>query len=100
MGKGLGDHALGAVGNISAFMFGIINFMFVYRNAVQGMGKPLFPMISGVAEMGMRIFVIVMFLHKIGFKAAAYAEVLAWAGALLVNFVAYQIVIKSKLLKI
>lgn len=42
----------------------------------------------------------VMFLHKNGFKAAAYAEVLAWAGALLVNFVAYQIVIKGKLRKI
>ena len=85
---------------VSGSMFWIINFMFVYRNAVQGMGKPLFPMISGVVEMVMRIFVIVMFLHKIGFKAAAYAEVSAWAGALLVNFVAYQIVIKKKLQKV
>ncbi len=81
---------------VSGSMFWIINFMFVYRNAVQGMGKPLLPMISGVVEMVMRIFVIVMFLHQIGFKAAAYAEVSAWAGALLVNFVAYQIVIKKK----
>ncbi len=81
---------------ISGSMFLIINFMFVYRNAVQGMGKPLFPMISGVVEMGMRIFVIVTFLSRIGFKAAAYAEVSAWFGALLVNYVAYQIVIKKK----
>ena len=90
----------GAYLRISGSMFWIINFMFVYRNAVQGMGKPLFPMISGVVEMVMRIFVIVMFLPKIGFNAAAYAEVSAWVGALLVNFVAYQIVIKNKLQKV
>lgn len=81
---------------ICGSMFFTLNFLFIYRSAVQGMGKPFVPMCSGLLEMGLRSLVIVLFLSRIGFEATAYAEVIAWGGALLVNVIAYLIVIKKK----
>lgn len=69
-----------------------VDFLFIFRNAVQGMGRPLVPMISGIVEMLMRILVIVVGIESFGFKATAYAEVVAWFGALALNFTAYCVI--------
>ncbi len=68
-----------------------VNMLFVFRNAVQGMGKPFLPMISGILEMFIRIFIISYFIGKIGFAATAYAEIGAWIGAFLVNIFAFYL---------
>jgi len=81
---------------ISGSMFFTLNFLFIYRSTLQGMGKPFIPMCSGLLEMGMRILVIMLFIHRIGFEATAYAEVVAWIGALGLNFVAYLTVMRKK----
>ena len=81
---------------ICGSMFFLLNFLFVFRSAVQGMGKPLIPMCSGLLEMLLRVLVIVFFLPKIGFLATAYAEVIAWAGALLLNFVTYFVLRRER----
>lgn len=75
---------------ICGFSFILLNLLFIYRNAVQGMGKPFIPMLSGFAEMGLRIIVIALCIPLIGFKAAAFAETVAWTGAFLLNFGAYR----------
>jgi Na+-driven multidrug efflux pump len=66
-----------------------VDCLFVVRSGVQGMGKPMLPMVSGILEMVLRIVVISYLIGKIGFKATAYAEVSAWFGALLVNTYAF-----------
>lgn len=66
-----------------------VDMLFVIRSGCQGMGKPLVPMISGIAEMALRIGVIVLFVPRLGFNAAAFAEIAAWTGALLMNSIAY-----------
>ncbi len=68
-----------------------LNILFIVRAAVQGMGKPMLPMISGILEMVLRVFVISVFIGSIGFKATPYAEISAWIGALLVNMYALYI---------
>lgn len=65
-----------------------LNVLFTVRSCVQGMGKPMMPMISGIMEMILRIFVISFFIGRVGFQAAAYAEIAAWSGALLINLYA------------
>ena len=60
------------------------------------MGKPFVPMCSGLLEMVVRILVIILLLPRIGFRATAYAEVLAWLGAVLVNLGAYLKDIRKK----
>lgn len=71
----------------------LLNIMFVIRNCVQGMGYPIIPMCSGILEMVLRIAIIVLFLPRIGFSAAGYAETAAWSGALVLNLIAYILAI-------
>jgi len=76
-----------------------VDVLFVMRGAVQGMGKPMLPMASGVLEMVLRTFVISYFIGRIGFKAAAYAEISAWIGALSVNSYAFYLAMREAVLK-
>lgn len=66
-----------------------VDMLFVVRSGVQGMGKPMLPMVSGIFEMIIRIVVISYFIGRIGFRATAYAEISAWVGALLINAYAF-----------
>lgn len=74
-----------------------VDCLFVIRSGVQGMGKPIIPMWSGVLEMVLRIVIIWAFISRIGLRAAAVAEVSAWVGALLMNIYAFCIVLIPKL---
>ena len=74
-------------------MMFFINLLFVYRSGVQGLGKPLIPMLSGIMEMVMRISVIYFGLGHFGFVTTAYADIAAWIGALAMNFIAYYVFI-------
>lgn len=68
-----------------------VDCLFVVRSGVQGMGKPMLPMMSGILEMILRIVVISFFIGRIGFRATAYAEISAWIGALSVNAYAFLV---------
>lgn len=70
-----------------------VNLLFIYRSAVQGLGKPFVPMLSGIMEMVMRISVIVLFLNRFGFVTTAYADIAAWIGALAMNITAYYVLV-------
>jgi len=74
----------------------LLNLLFVFRSCVQGMGKPVAPMCSGIAEMAVRIGVIFWGLPVLGFAAAVYAEGAAWAGALALNLAAYLFCLRGK----
>ncbi len=76
---------------IIALSLFLVNFVFLLRNCVQGMGHPLIPMCSGIAEMVLRIPIIMCFLPRSGFPAAAWAEVAAWVGSLTLNGIAYVV---------
>ena len=72
----------------------VVNFVFVFRNAVQGLGYPLIPMCSGILEMVLRIPVIALLLPWLGFRAVACAEVAAWGGSLAINAITYAVVMR------
>ncbi len=74
-----------------------VDCLFVFRSGVQGMGKPLMPMLSGILEMIMRVLVIALFMNRMGFRAAAYAEAGAWIGALLINMIAFYKILLPEL---
>jgi hypothetical protein len=50
-------------------------------------------MISGIAEMLLRIVTIIVLIPVLGFRATAYAEVAAWIGALALNAVAFFVIL-------
>ncbi len=74
---------------ICGSMLIMVDCLFVFRSGVQGMGKPLIPMFSGVLEMVMRVGIICAFSGTIGFRATAFAETGAWIAALMMNLIAF-----------
>ncbi len=74
-----------------------VDCLFVIRSGVQGMGKPMLPMVSGILEMVLRIVTISVFINRIGFTAIAYAEISAWIGALILNTYAFRKELSPKL---
>ena len=82
---------------IYGVMMFAVDFLFVFRSAVQGMGFPFIPMCSGILEMIMRIVVVVVLIKPLGFEATAYACIAAWIAALLLNAGAYVVIIRRKL---
>ena len=81
---------------ISGVMLIFVDFLFVFRSGVQGMSYPLIPMCSGILEMVLRIGVIIIFVPTTGFTATAWAEAAAWLGAVLLNGVAFLVILRSK----
>ncbi len=75
---------------ICGVMLFAVDLLFVYRNAVQGMGFPLVPMLSGILEMLLRIGAISLLIGQWGFRATAFAEICAWSGALLMNLITFH----------
>lgn len=82
---------------ICGVMIWAVDSLFVFRNGCQGMGKPLIPMLSGIAEMIMRIAAIVFLVSVVGFKATAYAEVAAWLIAFIMNFIAFEVNLRKEM---
>ena len=64
----------------SGFYFALI-FVNVWRNSIQGMGFPMFAILSGVCEMFARGFIGFVAVPHLGFVAACMASPLAWIVA-------------------
>ncbi|MBR3680139.1 MAG: MATE family efflux transporter [Oscillospiraceae bacterium] len=73
---------------ISGLLLFAVDFLFVVRSAVQAMGHPTIPMISGIAEMAMRVIMVILLHDIFGFRATAIAEASAWVAAFLLNGIA------------
>lgn len=76
---------------ISGIMMWSIALLFLVRNALQGMGFTVVPMISGILEMVARVVVILWLCDDLGFVGIALAEVAAWFSAFVLNGVALWI---------
>ena len=59
----------------------ILYLLYVYRSALQGLGDTITPMISGIAELIMRIGTALLLPLMIGQDGIYYAEPLAWLSA-------------------
>ncbi len=60
----------------------VLYLLWIYRSALMGLGDTLVPMISGIAELAMRLLMVLFVPHLIGNDAIFMAEPAAWAGAL------------------
>lgn len=76
-----------------------LGWLFVFRNACQGMGKTVLPMISGIVEVAMRVIVVLLLAPRFAFRGIAFAEISAWIGAgvmLMVTYLFYQFQLSKK----
>lgn len=67
----------------------VLYILHVYRSALQGMGNTFFPMLSGVAELILRIGVALILPRFFGVGGIYLAEGCAWIGAVLILLIAY-----------
>lgn len=68
-----------------------LGWLFVFRNACQGMGKTFIPMLSGVLEVTMRVVNGMVLVPRLAFQGVAIAEVSAWVAAAVMLMVTYEI---------
>lgn len=69
----------------------VLYLLYVYRSALQGMGDTLTPLLSGVAELALRMGVILLLPLVIGETGLFFAEDAAWlAAAVLLAAVYYR----------
>lgn len=72
-----------------------ISMLFVVRNALQGMGFTVVPMLSGFLELLARVAVILSLAASLGYTAVAIAETSAWFSAFILNGVFLFIKLKK-----
>jgi Na+-driven multidrug efflux pump len=82
-----------SVGNqyliISTMFYFFLGLIFVFRNTIQGMGKPLLPLLSSITELITRAFAAVYLAKLIGYEGIMYASPISWAAAGLLVVVGY-----------
>ncbi len=77
--------------NISAIFFPFLYVIFLYRNALQGVGRTLLPLMAGVLELVIRTVASLTLPRHFGYDGVLVSDVLAWVGASLMLIVSYII---------
>lgn len=74
------------LGGVCYFSLGLL---FVFRNALQGMGRTLVPTLAGVMELVTRIVAALVLATHFGFVGVCLAGPLAWISALIPVWISY-----------
>lgn len=80
---------------IIAIFLPVLNMLFVYRNALQGVGRSLMPFMAGVFELIARTICAFTLPAVFGFAGICLAGPIAWFAAAIPLGIAYHIVIKK-----
>lgn len=70
--------------------------IFVFRNALQGMGYGLVPMLGGVFELIARTLIVVLVAGKTSFAGVCMADPMAWISALIPLIPYYFYIMRKK----
>ena len=77
--------------NIMSICLSILYMLHIYRSALMGLGDTVVPMLSGFAEMVVRIGVALLLPLVMGQEGIYYAEVGAWTAAAVILVTAYYL---------
>ena len=70
--------------NVLAWTLPILYLLHVMRSALQGLGNTMMPMLSGVAEIAARLFLVLVGIRFLGWNAIVLTEPIAWIASDLV----------------
>lgn len=84
---------------ISTLFYFFLGQIFIFRNALQGMGRPLIPLTSSFAELMVRSFAAVYLAVQFGYFGIFYAGPIAWVTASIIVSLGYFINIRRIILK-
>ena len=77
--------------NTSAMFFPFLYVIFLYRNALQGVGKTFLPLMAGVLELVIRTVASLTLPRRYGYDGVIVSDVLAWVGACIMLIISYMI---------
>lgn len=80
---------------ICAWFYLALSLIFIFRNALQGMGHSMIAMSGGIFELVARAIVSYGFITKFGFIAACFSNPIAWIAADVLLLPAYFIVMNK-----
>ena len=83
----------------SSLFYFFLAQIFIYRNALQGLGRAVITMLAAVGELLMRAFAAIYLAAKIGYFGVFYAGPIAWVAASIVLAAGYYSTIKQFILK-
>ncbi|MCC6093607.1 MAG: MATE family efflux transporter [Eubacterium sp.] len=72
-----------------------LSFIFVFRNAMQGCGYGLLPMLGGLVEFGARGITAFLSIHLMSYLAACFCDPAAWLSAAIFTGICYRFVMKD-----
>ena len=81
--------------SIMAVCLPILYLLHIYRSGLMGLGDTVVPMVSGIAEMIVRMGVVLLLPLVMGQEGVYYAEVGAWTAAALILAGAYYLRIRA-----
>lgn len=73
----------------------ILGLLFIYRNALQGIGSSFVPMMAGVSELVIRCVAAFTLAAPLGYFGVCLSDPLAWIGATIPLFIKYVIEIRK-----
>lgn len=85
---------------ISSIFYFFLAQIFIYRNALQGLGRATIPLVASLGELAVRTVAAVFLASKIGYLGVFYAGPIAWITASLVLAIGYYSTIKLFIHKI
>lgn len=74
---------------ISTLFYFFLGLIFVFRNTLQGMGKPLLPLLSCIIELITRAFAAIYLAKLLGYEGILYASPISWVAAGILVVVGY-----------
>lgn len=77
---------------ISGAFYPILGILFLFRNTLQGMAKPVMPFISCIVELGARMGASIGFSAWFGFIGVCFATPSAWASAGIILLISYIVI--------
>ena len=84
---------------ISSLFYFFLAQIFIYRNALQGLGRATIPLFASIGELLVRAFAAIYLATRIGYFGVFYAGPIAWVTAALVLAVGYYSTIKRFIFK-
>lgn len=84
---------------VSIMFYFFLGMIFIFKNTLQSMGKPFYPVLSGFIELGIRSFAAIILADYMGYQGIYYASPLAWVGGASVVAWGYWIERKNMIYK-
>lgn len=78
-----------------AYGLPVLYLLFLYRSALQGIGKPLIPVLSGFAELAFRIAAVLFLTPVLGETGVLLADPAGWVPATLLLIISYRLIFRK-----